>query len=72
MAVMIAGWLSFRVRMAKLWIKPFESQLGKGDSPRPGDRVCIDWEGYTIGYYGRPFEAKGKIKVSNLKGGRWF
>jgi hypothetical protein len=23
----------------------------------------IDWEGYTIGYYGRIFEAKGRVKV---------
>lgn len=25
----------------------------------PGDRVVFDWSGYTIGYFGRPFEAKG-------------
>lgn len=25
----------------------------------PGDRVVYDWSGYTIGYFGRPFEAKG-------------
>jgi len=24
-----------------------------------GDRVVYDWSGYTIGYFGRPFEAKG-------------
>lgn len=24
-----------------------------------GDRVVFDWSGYTIGYFGRPFEAKG-------------
>ncbi|EWM25288.1 Peptidyl-prolyl cis-trans isomerase, FKBP-type [Nannochloropsis gaditana] len=35
---------------------------GKGNSPTVGDRVVMDWEGYTIGYYGRPFEAKGKTK----------
>lgn len=35
---------------------------GKGNSPTVGDRVVIDWEGYTIGYYGRPYEAKGKTK----------
>ena len=23
---------------------------GKGNSPTTGDRVVIDWEGYTIGY----------------------
>ena len=28
-------------------------------SPKAGDRVVYDWSGYTIGYFGRPFEAKG-------------
>ena len=36
----------------------------KGDgssntTPRDGDRVVYEWSGYTIGYFGRPFEAKG-------------
>lgn len=35
---------------------------GSGNSPKAGDRVVIDWEGYTIGYYARIFEAKGKTK----------
>lgn len=35
---------------------------GSGNSPGKGDRVVVDWEGYTIGYYGRIFEAKGKTK----------
>ena len=25
------------------------------------DTVVIDWDGYTIGYYGRPFEARNKV-----------
>ena len=29
------------------------------DPVRTGDRVVFDWSGYTIGYFGRPFEAKG-------------
>jgi hypothetical protein len=24
-----------------------------------GDRIVFEWSGYTIGYYGRPFQAKG-------------
>jgi len=32
---------------------------GSGASPRIGDRAVYDWSGYTIGYFGRPFEAKG-------------
>ena len=27
--------------------------------PAKGDRVVFDWSGYTIGYFGRPFQAKG-------------
>lgn len=33
---------------------------GKGDvTVQAGDRVVFDWSGYTIGYFGRPFQAKG-------------
>jgi FKBP-type peptidyl-prolyl cis-trans isomerase len=33
---------------------------GKGDvKAMLGDRVVFDWSGYTIGYFGRPFQAKG-------------
>jgi FKBP-type peptidyl-prolyl cis-trans isomerase len=32
---------------------------GTGPTPNEGDRVVYDWTGYTIGYFGRPFEAKG-------------
>jgi len=32
---------------------------GAGESPAQGDRVVYEWSGYTIGYFGRPFEAKG-------------
>lgn len=31
---------------------------GAGSTPEKGDRVVIDWSGYTIGYFGRPFETK--------------
>ena len=34
------------------------SDAGGGDL-KDGDRVVFDWSGYTIGYFGRPFEAKG-------------
>jgi len=36
---------------------------GSGDaSPGVGDRAVFEWSGYTIGYFGRPFEAKGGPK----------
>ena len=35
-------------------------KVGAGDSKlEVGDRAVYDWSGYTIGYFGRPFEAKG-------------
>jgi hypothetical protein len=34
--------------------------LGKeGYAATFGDRVVFEWSGYTIGYFGRPFQAKG-------------
>lgn len=33
---------------------------GQGvEAAQVGDRVVYDWSGYTIGYFGRPFQAKG-------------
>lgn len=29
--------------------------------PQEGDTCVVDWDGYTIGYYGRPFEARNKV-----------
>jgi hypothetical protein len=35
-------------------------KVGSGDVVlETGDRAVFDWSGYTIGYFGRPFEAKG-------------
>jgi len=35
-------------------------KVGTGDTVlNIGDRAVFDWSGYTIGYFGRPFEAKG-------------
>jgi hypothetical protein len=36
-----------------------EVKPGSGEPAREGDRVVFDWSGYTIGYFGRPFQAKG-------------
>ena len=30
-----------------------------GVAAKPGDRVVFQWSGYTIGYFGRPFQASG-------------
>ncbi|XVF02102.1 hypothetical protein REPUB_Repub04eG0147400 [Reevesia pubescens] len=41
-----------------------------GDGPRPkmGETVVVDWDGYTIGYYGRIFEARNKTKGGSFVG----
>ncbi|GLI65251.1 hypothetical protein VaNZ11_008738 [Volvox africanus] len=43
-------------------------KVGEGAAPQPGDTVIVDWDGYTIGYYGRPFEARNKPKGSSFSG----
>lgn len=40
--------------------------VGKGPEATKGDRVVYDWSGYTIGYFGRPFQAKGGPQVRQL------
>lgn len=35
---------------------------GSGGVAKDGSRVTVDWDGYTLGYYGRPFEARNKSK----------
>ncbi|CAM6092442.1 unnamed protein product [Calypogeia fissa] len=41
---------------------------GVGPNPREGDIVVIDWAGYTIGYYGKIFEARNKAKGGSFEG----
>jgi FKBP-type peptidyl-prolyl cis-trans isomerase len=45
-------------------------ELRAGDAsaplPKAGDLCVIDFDGYTIGYYGRPFEARNKPKGSSF------
>lgn len=44
--------------------------LRKGDGPVPkiGDLVVVDWDGYTIGYYGRIFESRNRTKGGSFEG----
>ncbi|KAI3501911.1 hypothetical protein L1887_29939 [Cichorium endivia] len=41
---------------------------GSGATPKMGDTVVVDWDGYTIGYYGRIFEARNKTKGGSFEG----
>jgi FKBP-type peptidyl-prolyl cis-trans isomerase len=38
-------------------------RVGTGPSPSDGDTCVIDWQGYTIGYYGRIFESRNKVQA---------
>ncbi|KAK7272873.1 hypothetical protein RIF29_13913 [Crotalaria pallida] len=41
---------------------------GYGPKPKNGETVVVDWDGYTIGYYGRIFEARNKTKGGSFEG----
>ncbi|CAL1355215.1 unnamed protein product [Linum trigynum] len=43
-------------------------RVGSGSTPKIGETVVIDWDGYTIGYYGRIFEARNKTKGGSFEG----
>ncbi|XP_057550783.1 uncharacterized protein LOC130828800 isoform X2 [Amaranthus tricolor] len=43
-------------------------RMGTGPTPKTGDTVVVDWDGYTIGYYGRIFEARNKTKGGSFEG----
>lgn len=43
-------------------------RLGTGSTPKEGETVVVDWDGYTIGYYGRIFEARNKAKGGSFEG----
>ena len=38
-----------------------DMRLGSGETPKVGQIAVIDWQGYTVGYYGRVFEARNKV-----------
>ncbi|KAL1565375.1 Peptidyl-prolyl cis-trans isomerase fkbp19, chloroplastic [Salvia divinorum] len=41
---------------------------GTGPTPKIGEIVVVDWDGFTIGYYGRIFEARNKTKGGSFVG----
>ncbi|CAA0815520.1 Peptidyl-prolyl cis-trans isomerase FKBP19-chloroplastic [Striga hermonthica] len=43
-------------------------RMGNGPTPKIGETVVVDWDGYTIGYYGRIFEARNKTKGGSFEG----
>lgn len=43
-------------------------RAGSGPTPKMGEMVVVDWDGYTIGYYGRIFEARNKTKGGSFEG----
>ena len=49
-----------------------DAKVGSGATAVVGDRIVYEWEGYTIGYFGRPFETKNGIKGGDFEGERDF
>ncbi|GAV80793.1 FKBP_C domain-containing protein [Cephalotus follicularis] len=43
-------------------------RVGNGPKPKMGETVLVNWDGYTIGYYGRIFEARNKTKGGSFEG----
>mmetsp|Transcript_39539 Transcript_39539/g.126135 ORF Transcript_39539/g.126135 Transcript_39539/m.126135 type:complete len:209 (-) Transcript_39539:221-847(-) len=41
---------------------------GEGEGVAPGQKVTVDWDGYTIGYYGRIIQAKNLAKGGAFEG----
>ena len=53
-----------RYRIIQPWLAGLQYKdlrEGSGEAARDGSKVTIDWDGYTIGYYGRPFEGRNKV-----------
>mmetsp|Transcript_142595 Transcript_142595/g.273910 ORF Transcript_142595/g.273910 Transcript_142595/m.273910 type:complete len:311 (-) Transcript_142595:62-994(-) len=44
-----------------------DAKKGTGKMPEEGDRVVLDWSGYTIGYFGRPFETKKLREIDKVE-----
>ncbi|GMP57423.1 hypothetical protein CsSME_00021528 [Camellia sinensis var. sinensis] len=49
-------------------IRVQDLRQGSGPTPKIGETVVVDWDGYTIGYYGRIFEARNKTKGGSFEG----
>ena len=47
-----------------------DAKIGAGAAAQTGDRIVYEWEGYTIGYFGRPFEMKQGAKGGDFSGER--
>jgi len=43
-------------------------RIGAGEKPVKGDRVVVDWDGYTVGYFGRIIQAKNLSKGGSFEG----
>ncbi|EFN59514.1 hypothetical protein CHLNCDRAFT_19306, partial [Chlorella variabilis] len=43
-------------------------KVGTGPAAQEGNTCVVDWAGVTIGYYGRPFEARNKPKGGAFTG----
>ncbi|CAF1884173.1 unnamed protein product [Brassica napus] len=53
---------------SEILIRVQDLRVGTGPIPKKGEKVVVDWDGYTIGYYGRIFEARNKTKGGSFEG----
>ena len=61
------SYADFEKAPSGLMFKDAKPGKKDGKTPEKGDRVVIEWTGYTIGYYGRPFETKQLKELDNIQ-----
>lgn len=49
-------------------VEPPSTSNSRELTAEPGDTVTVDWAGVTLGYYGRPFEARNKARGGSFTG----
>ncbi|CAE8600652.1 unnamed protein product [Polarella glacialis] len=57
----------FRLLPSGLQVKEIDPGRSDAQEAKLGDYVVITWEGYTINYFGRPFETRSLQKVSQVQ-----
>lgn len=57
----------FQVQQSGLQVKQLDEGRPDGAKVEEGDSVVITWEGYTINYFGRPFETRTLQQTSGVQ-----
>lgn len=56
----------FKLTDSGLQVREVDPGRTEGVQAGPGDTVVLTWEGFTINYFGRPFESRKLQEVSNI------